>query len=703
MSSGRRPMPIPNRSMEDVPPALPPPRHLEALENGRDIGWTLGNTGAENSYGSPSLAPIRNSSLSGGFPAASFGGRRRDGDRGNRLDREKSNRANESAPPFRSPSDPKVKVEGPCSLGELFKSADSGNPRLQGERPLAQQSLNHSSNAYDKQVLSKIGRPNSPPRPSFLSSIPETSRPNLELSHPTGDGNTSRRLAPTETSKLGELPSGWITSPSSTAVSPNARSYRDYTEFRSPSVDSNAPSSTAETEYFARGRDSYRASTISSLPGTDESVSLPSRSKRGSYDQAYAGETEADYPVEETGAMRLRDRTPPHSERRSSYSTQGVKRRASSPPPAREPSREEKVQAQGSSHDAFQRVPPSQYLPRSPNTRFHPNHGSVSSTASSLGLRNGSYASSTGLSAGASSMTSVSSVGRHSPRAVSPCSDVDPAQDSPYIGSASLNASPRTSVSASRTMQHSALSEIKSPYIPRKMSGPSPASLSVRSGVQRMSGLFICECCPKKPKKFDSAEELHIHEMEKQYTCQFCNNRFKNKNEAERHQNSLHLRRHSWSCAAISCPEAAFHPSPSHKHQTPNGPSADTCGYCGEDFANFPHRDWNARYEHLNSVHKFAECNHSKKFFRADHFRQHLKHSHAGASGKWTNMLENACMREEIPADTAPGTLSRAASDYGGRGLISGIAGPGPATTAAHAGYASGVIGKTIDERQDES
>jgi hypothetical protein len=50
-------------------------------------------------------------------------------------------------------------------------------------------------------------------------------------------------------------------------------------------------------------------------------------------------------------------------------------------------------------------------------------------------------------------------------------------------------------------------------------------------------------------------------------------------------------------------------------------------------------------------VHKFGECNNAKKFFRADHFRQHLKHSHAGSSGKWTNILENACMKEEQPPE----------------------------------------------------
>lgn len=153
-----------------------------------------------------------------------------------------------------------------------------------------------------------------------------------------------------------------------------------------------------------------------------------------------------------------------------------------------------------------------------------------------------------------------------------------------------------------------------------------------------------------------------IHEQEKQYECQYCPNRFKNKNEAERHQNSLHLRTHSWSCAALSGSEAAFHPSPSHPTEV------DICGYCGAEFPRSCHgvatpNDWAIRNEHLQSAHKFAECNHTKKFFRADHFRQHLKHSHAGTSGKYTNMLENACMKDETPdtkrnADDLRGSIS---------------------------------------------
>lgn len=142
------------------------------------------------------------------------------------------------------------------------------------------------------------------------------------------------------------------------------------------------------------------------------------------------------------------------------------------------------------------------------------------------------------------------------------------------------------------------------------------------------------------------------HENEKQYTCQYCSNRFKNKNEAERHQNSLHLRRYSWSCAALSGIEAAFYSSPAS--------ASDVCGYCGQEFSNPP--EWDIRAEHLNHVHKFGECNQGKKFFRADHFRQHLKHSHHGTAGKWTGILENACMKDEPPPEKRVSPVAVSAS-----------------------------------------
>jgi hypothetical protein len=87
------------------------------------------------------------------------------------------------------------------------------------------------------------------------------------------------------------------------------------------------------------------------------------------------------------------------------------------------------------------------------------------------------------------------------------------------------------------------------------------------------------------------------------------------------------------------------------------------CGYCGKEFprtgqaaggcACVSEPGWEERIRHLQDVHKFRECNSRKKFYRADHFRQHLKHSHAGTSGKWTKMLENACMLKEDPPVSA--------------------------------------------------
>ncbi|TKA71079.1 hypothetical protein B0A49_04317, partial [Cryomyces minteri] len=365
-----------------------------------------------------------------------------------------------------------------------------------------------------------------------------------------------------------------------------------------------------------------------------------SNSLRGSYEQNVFIDRE--YPTEES-AMRdlnINDRSPSADDYQA-IAKAGLKRRASSP--QREPSREERssVSSMSGHADLYHRRSIQLLANRnSPVSRFHTNNGSVSSV-SSLGPRDGSMASCYGLSA-ASSATSYSS--EHlSPGALTPAvveADFGPA--SPYAASKSLNPSPQGSLT--RT-PHQRTPPENEPIRNRKMSVPSTAH-SRQNSIPKLQGMFICECCPKKPKKFDSEDELRLHEMEKQYTCQYCPNRFKNKNEAERHQNSLHLRRHSWSCAALAGVDGAFHPSLVH------GATADVCGFCGEEFSNPP--NWDVRAEHLNHLHKFGECNQAKKFFRADHFRQHLKHSHAGTSGKWTNMLENACMKDEPPPTESP-------------------------------------------------
>ncbi|SCO75796.1 uncharacterized protein FRV6_00008 [Fusarium oxysporum] len=182
-----------------------------------------------------------------------------------------------------------------------------------------------------------------------------------------------------------------------------------------------------------------------------------------------------------------------------------------------------------------------------------------------------------------------------------------------------------------------------------RLESPRPVNSKDFGGI-KVVGFFMCECCPKKPKKFDTLEELTAHESEKQFECSYCGNRFKSHNEVERHQNSLHIRRQSWSCSNLTGYDSVFQES----SQRPE--KCDTCGYCGDDFPRsgmawnraYPaEQDWDERIRHLQEVHKFKECNSAKKFFREDHFRQHLKHSHAGTRGKWMDVLGELCCKKE--------------------------------------------------------
>jgi hypothetical protein len=507
-------------------------------------------------------------------------------------------------------------------------------PRLAGhrftsERQLGQKALDFASHAYDKQLLSKIGGPNTPnalttptrtTAPPLLSVSAQEPATNTSLSKLNGQLkplSVPDRLQPSLDSPI----SRW---PPSGAISPNQSG------FRSPIFDG---------EPHQR-----RFGSISTTPGTfDDGASF--HQHRGSFDQSIFS-SESEFGMEESGLrdLNINDRSP-GSEEYQGGSKAGLKRRASSPPS--EAAREDRPTGSGNT-DLYHRRSAQMLVSRnSPVSRFQapPGQGSLSST-SSLSQRTASFASSYGFSTAASSLTSYSGDPRLSPSALSPSAEADLGPVSPYAASRSLNPSPRASLS--KPHHQRGLSENEHPQI-RKMSTDSILQSRKNSTAGRLPGAYICECCPKKPKKFDSEEELRLHELEKQYTCQYCPNRFKNKNEAERHQNSLHLRRHSWSCAALAGVRAAFHPSPSHSV------AADVCGYCGEEFAN--PADWDARSEHLNHVHKIGECNQAKKFFRADHFRQHLKHSHAGTSGKWTNTLENACMKDEPPPKERMGSI----------------------------------------------
>ncbi|KAI1631387.1 hypothetical protein F4809DRAFT_632552 [Biscogniauxia mediterranea] len=185
-----------------------------------------------------------------------------------------------------------------------------------------------------------------------------------------------------------------------------------------------------------------------------------------------------------------------------------------------------------------------------------------------------------------------------------------------------------------------------------------PRTLNHRKSRPSLSRpIFSCDCCPTKPKRFDCLEALKAHESKRIYKCSYCGHRFKTKNEAERHQKSLHIRRRAWSCSVLQALrfQGSFHDSPEALG------AQSICGYCGMDMSvpseiteaagPVPLEEQHERLliEHLQEVHQVGQCNASKKFYRADHFRQHLKHSHNATLGKWTSVLETKCMREEDP------------------------------------------------------
>lgn len=144
--------------------------------------------------------------------------------------------------------------------------------------------------------------------------------------------------------------------------------------------------------------------------------------------------------------------------------------------------------------------------------RVSPAHPHISqlpySSVSSADLPNGSYPSSAGLSLGASSLTSISSHDRLSPSAVTPTNEHhSDGRNSPYLGNLSLEPSLRASNPPAHPAMSSADAQATAAAA-HSMATDNSSSLSKTNAPQLQANLHICDCCPKKPKKFDTLEEL---------------------------------------------------------------------------------------------------------------------------------------------------------------------------------------------------
>ena len=344
-------------------------------------------------------------------------------------------------------------------------NADLPSFRLQSERQLEQWTLEESSQTYDKQLLNSLGGLNAPKRGSLSSAL--------------GTLQEGQQLASNELERR------------NSSLRPLSMPERRHTSADSP-LTSRLPSSGAVSPGFTGFWSEHNLAETSRAPPTRHSSITfeDSVSHRGSCDHSLF--LNDDYGAEEgqMSNLNIHDRSPgsPRS---------GSKRRASSPPRERE-DRSSMSSASGTSELYHRRS--IQQLPHrtSPVSRFHPNHSSISS-ASSYGPRHGSLGSSLSVPSVPSSATSFAS-GRISPGAMSPAFDPELKLNTAYA--LNRHGHPNSAAPAHQR----ALSE-SMPSVGRKASIES-TSHSRQGSHSLPQGLYICECCPKKPKKFDTEQDL---------------------------------------------------------------------------------------------------------------------------------------------------------------------------------------------------
>ena len=405
---------------------------------------------------------------------------------------------------------------------------------LAGETQLHHRDQAKSSQAYDKNLLSKFGKPTSSPSRGSVGSV--ESSPTSILSFSQRQGNQFRSLSfPNSASStlsdppIKQEPSGRLAdSPRSRPISPRSQPAKVTTEFRSPTFDRSSRSSTIDSDSFpplshrfpsstdiSRQQKSRRSGSNGSLLAkVDESAAArflpPNPVKRENYDQSIFSEQDSTYRMtEEVRHLHLEDSTPltSHpdstafrfsdtfkSSRTSMSRATGTKRKLShedhhNGDPSAAALTQQAAQAQ-------QYINAPQHLSAQPVNQYAHHQNSISSQSSG-GYRHDSYASSAGPSVGDSSYTSIE---QHSPGGVSPTSE---AHHYPHVNA--------------QDHQYPSVPVNTSSNPPR--AGPYPQSQpadNLYDGTpkarrkQSQSGQppYSCHCCTKKPKKFQTLDEL---------------------------------------------------------------------------------------------------------------------------------------------------------------------------------------------------
>lgn len=280
--------------------------------------------------------------------------------------------------------------------------------------------------------------------------------------------------------------------------------------FSSPMDYRNPASDTLGASFFGPNDDPYgeqqlRSPICESLlraNSFDDSRGRPPLSPRKSYDRLSRGEDDLmmdDIPSTHISKLSIRSETPPRSNTFSSINNSqkaGSKRRASSPPnedrglAQGDPSRKTGYENNENSHRRSPNGTPYTAARCSPGigSKFHASFGMHNGSVGSSFASNGTgWSNSLGASSIVSVATSYSTQDGNSPRASFPSpSDLDSsAVDTSYVNT------------TMRTNRQRDMSLPDRDLIPPKL-----------SPGHKHSGIYVCECCPKKPKKFDSKMDL---------------------------------------------------------------------------------------------------------------------------------------------------------------------------------------------------
>lgn len=330
---------------------------------------------------------------------------------------------------------------------------------------MGQKTLEKSSQQYDRNVLSRIGGPRTPPLRS-ADSPANTNDETPSAAHKPRDGQIRPLAMPerrhSELDTRSPHSEQWTSTRTSTGAAATATAPQS--SVLSPGMRSPLSEDTQIERPLSRPLSTRQGSFIK-----PEDSSMPGRLlHRNSYDGVFH---ESEFSVAQSPAMQQLNinQSPAEGEEHQNIRT-GQKRRAQSPPSdsildPRLPNNPGYRPAQ--SHDGRNN---GQTLPR-----FQA--GSMSSSTSSLPHQTASYPSSYGLS-NPSSATSYNSE-RLSPSAFT--SEAIAARSNLGMPPPSINNA------APRIPQHGRASSTTAP---------------------RPMGTWICDCCPKKPKKFESEDEL---------------------------------------------------------------------------------------------------------------------------------------------------------------------------------------------------